>query len=47
MAEVRARRRRAADVYFTLLERLRVNPIARAARIAELHAEWERRGEKT
>jgi hypothetical protein len=41
------RRQRAAAVYFTLLERLRVNPIARVSRIAELHVAWERRGEKT
>jgi hypothetical protein len=43
MAEVRARRRRAADVYYTLLERLRANPIARAVKIAALHVEWERK----
>lgn len=43
LADVKARRRAAAEVYYALLERLRANPVARCLRIAELHVEWERR----
>jgi hypothetical protein len=39
----RARRAAASAVYYALLERLRVNPIARCLRVVELHMEWERR----
>jgi hypothetical protein len=35
--------RAASAVYYALLERLRVNPIARCLRVVELHMEWERR----
>lgn len=45
LAEVRDRRR-AAAVYFDLLERLRANPVARALRIVELHVEWEKRNKR-